>query len=366
MTKLKIEFAAELPVKKSLGDIACMTALLPCAGQRAIAFGWVRLSGSAPLSNEVYWVADVRREGVTQRMLPESLTERLVELTGRQQGTAGSYMWIHAFRLGEGFGLLLGTQEVHLFQTIHDEPTVIVIENGFFDLRAPEYVTWRGDRHYFPMHCGHSGGHTVPVVLSSPSDRAGQGRCASLLEIDTQAHRARWLLTGADGAPRGISFADYGPLLAKQGQTGALQFTEQEMTWDKPPLILDCAWMDNHWQLYIGGKSRAYHRFGLAPSVLSRNLPDLSLQGTVFEAREESFGRICASLDRMIVTPLRKNGPGKGKQTIYSFGDGEEHTLTLPRGYSKHSLVEYFDGCYWLLPIPWGYAHTPLVACTEA
>ena len=130
-------------------------------------------------------------------------------------------------------------------------------------------------------------------------------------------------------------------------------------------MILDCACDDAQWRLYVGGYSAAYHRFGLAPSVLCRCGPDLSLREAEFQAREDSLGRLCRSGDRMILTPLRKNGPGKGKQTIVHFADRREESPTLPRGYSRHSIVEYGDGSYWLLPMPWGYAHSPVVCCSE-
>lgn len=338
--KLKFEFAAELPLKQSRTDIIAMTALFPRPGQRATAFGW----GGGGMPKEYYWLAEIGREGVSHRRLPESLTDRLVELSRRQGGTAGAHMYVQAFKFGEGVGLLLGTQEVHLYPTIQDEPQVLVIEQGF---SSPGVPPARSHDQWFPQQCGHSVGNRVPVVLFQRNGGQGEGRHLSLLELDPMAGRACWRLTDPVGIPYGTH---YPSTLGLANST---------------PLILDAAWIDEHWLLYVGGFSRAYYRFGLAPSMLSRNQPDLSLQARLFTASEDSFGRICASQDRLILTPLRKNGPGKGKQSIYRFDLDQEITPVLPRGYSKHSIVEYHDGCYWLLPMPWGYEFQPLVACSE-
>ena len=202
----------------------------------------------------------------------------------------------------------------------------------------------------------------------------GEGRHAGLLEIDAVAGRGRWLLVDAQGAPHRIRFADYAPFLGPAdiglsrltlgasnapGQDGAAALSE-------PPVIRDCAWLGNEWLVYAGGFRGSAVRFGLAPSVLGAHRSDLSMREALFEAPEPSFGRLCASLDRLILTPLRKNGPAKGKQSMLRLSDKATVRIGLPRGCTQHSLVEYFDGCYWLLPMPWGYGADALVACSEA
>lgn len=353
--KLKFEFSADIPIKTSTRDIVSMTALLPVAGERAFAFGWAVMDGRGPLANERYWLADVRREGVAHRLLPESLCERFVELTGRGTGTDGSDMRILAFRCGEGIGLLLGVREVWLYAGIDAEPRVIAIEN------PAAANAGMGREGCFPNRLGHSRGGRVPVVLTSPGDGIDQGRRAALLEIDEAAGRARWRTIDGGSALSGSRYADYASLLDEH-QPAAVQLGSST---GKPPLILDAAWIEEHWHLYVGGFSAAYHRFGLAPSVLSRNRADLSLEAVLFQAGEESFGRFCASGDRLLLTPLRKGGPRKHKQSVFLLGERKECLPALPRGYTKHSLLEYFDGRWWLGPDRWGYGTLPLVVCSE-
>jgi hypothetical protein len=340
--KLKLEFAVDLPIQRSPDDIVSMTALMPLPNAQAIAFGWVKASGEP----DAYWLADIRPEGVTHRFLPPDVMERLIALTNRPSDSSGNYTQVLAFRLGDGVGLLFGTHEVLYYRNIHAEPTRIEIANGFPG--------------YHPLRCGHAVGNRVPVVLSWAGSDRGTGRHASLLEIDTVSESAHWLFLDESNAPLATRATDYGqhfadPPVGHLRRDGSLMYA---------PQILDCAWQTDQWLIYAGGFSAAYHRHGLAPSLLSAHRADLSMTHAVFEAPEHSFGRICASGNRMILTPLHKNGLRKGKQAICSISDGELVTPTLPRGHAGYHVVEYFDGLYWLLPNPWGYGSKSLTICS--
>ncbi len=365
MVKLKVEYVAELALEESSFGITALTRLIPYSNARAIAFGWAWKS-SAGMLGERYWLAEIGREGVTQRELPKELTERLNLLLDRKPMTGHSEMRIQAFKLGEGFGLLVGSQEVHLFSGIHDDPKVIEVENNFSTLSTPKHPTSKYDSHFVPEHCGNASGNVVPVILAGHGDSHRSGRHASLLEIDSGAGRARWLLTREDGTPRTTRVEDYRQFCTN-GREGGLRFDSGAgLVWDQPPVLHDCAWIGNSWHCYSAGFSYPYLRYGIAsgPSVLTRHRADLSLDTDLFLPREESLGRICASLDRMIITPLRKGGLNQGKQTIYRYCDGQEHPVTLPRGYAKHYVEEHYDRCYWMLPMPMGYTNSRVIACS--
>lgn len=352
MTQLKFAFSVDLPLRESPADIVALTALLPRGGQRATAFGWLRRQADGPLADERYWVAQLGPEGALCRVLPASLTQRLVALCGRSSSTDGSDQQVQAFAYGEGLGLLLGVREVHLYPDPQGEPSILSIDN---DCGPAQPGKSRGD--WFPQHLGHAAGHRIPVVLRAPFNSYQEGRHLAVLNLDVAAGRALW--TGLDDAQGGLAALHDGDYTGFPALPGGSQPAGA-------PLILDCGWLDGRWLVYAGGQSAAYHRFGLAPSVLSLHRADLRLERTVFQAGEESFGRLCAAGDRIILTPLRRTGPARGKQSVRALADGRELAVKLPRGYTKHSLVEYCAGCYWLLPMPWGYAHGPLVACVEA
>jgi hypothetical protein len=365
MIKLKFEFEVPLP-RRAPRDIVALTALLPGPDRRCLAFGWAAWDEDPVPRSERYWLADIGADGVRHRWLDPALTERLVALTARPPDSSGSYTRIHAFRHGTGLGLLLGSQEVHLYADIDAEPAVLTIANPFSGFGAPRLALARYDSHYLPLHVGPAHGGLVPVVLSAPDGSPGESRHASLLQVDADGGGARWLHTDAEGRPVGLRHADSAPFLEPH-QPGAMRLEGNQFVWNTPPLILDALWRDDGgWLAYIGGFSTAYFRFGLAPSLLARHAPDLALREAQFQAREDSFGRFCASRDRLIVSPLRKNGPGKYKQTIVALADREEHAIKLPRGYSQHSVLDYGDGTYWLSPMRWGYACDALVACSAA
>jgi hypothetical protein len=349
LLRLKFEFRADLEVEKSFSGNYCMTKLIPYSNARAIAFGW-GTEHNTFLGNEQYWFSEIRRDGVSQCILPMELTDRFNHLVERENSGRGSFLQVKAFKLGEDVGLLLGSEIVFLYSSIHDNPKVIRIDNHF-------------STNYFPEHCGNASGNIVPVVLSASRDSGGDGRHASLLEIDKDSGRARWLHTQAEGYPRSTLLEEY--LQFCTWELGGLRVSNTGITRDQPPLLYDCAWVDNHWHLYAAGFDSAhYNRYGISLAVLTRNFVDLSFLEALFQPKEESFGRICASLDRLVVTPHRKGGIHKGKQTIYLYSDGEEHSVTMPRGYANHLIEEYCAGYYWLLANRLGYSNNSVAVCS--
>ncbi|MBS1197518.1 MAG: hypothetical protein H6R18_1303 [Proteobacteria bacterium] len=361
-TKLSLDFQMNFDVSAAFSRGCGMTKIIPFANGRAVAFGWGTHSGNYQEGPHQYWLAEIGREGASERILPVEMTHRtnglMAPLTGKH--------YLQAFKFGEQFGLLLSTEAVLLFSSIHDEPVTIPIENHFSMLGEPRHHSHLHDSYFAPTHCGNASGCLVPVVLSAPTEGAGSGRHACLLEIDQVAGRARWLHTLPDGTPHTTVIDDYVPSHTGSQAPGGIRLDSTgHLVYDLPPLVYDCAWVDNHWYLYVAGYNKNYIRFGIPLGVLSRNLVDLSILESVFKAQEQSFGHICASLDRLIVSPLRANGPHKGKQTVFTFDDREEHSLTPPRGYTKYHVQEYFSGYYWLTPEELNYNRMPvkIVAC---
>lgn len=361
MITLKLEFEVPLQLKSEPGDIVATTALLPLPARRCLAFGWASLRADGIAADERYWLAAIGADGVRHRFLGTDVTARLVDLTGRPRDSSGGHTRILAFRHGDGFGLLLGSQEVHLYADVDAQPVVLPIDGDFSPLAAKRLANSRHVGHYQPLHCGPAADGVVPVVLSAPDGNGGEGRHAALLQI--VGDRARWQLTDREGAPRGTRYADVAPMLSEP-QIGAIRLFSPDPHWNNPPLIQDALWDGDGWTLYVAGFHGNAHRFGLAPSLLSRHAPDLAMREALFQAGEDSFGRFCAARDRLILSPLKKGGPAKDKQTIVTLADRIEHPVKLPRGYAKHSVVDFGDGTYWLLPARWGYPADSVVACS--
>jgi len=335
MIKLKYDYHAEVDITPYFTWGGWLTKLIPFTNGRAVAFG-VGYKNGGSIREEGYWLAEVKREGTTYRILPQELTEQLNTLFSRADITGAHEMKIQAFKFGEQFGLLIGSQFVYLFDDIHADPRMIEIANHF------TLISEKRGGHFIPQRCGNPTGSLIPVMFSAPHDNLSGARHLSLLEIDEQAGKAKWLHTQADGCPRCTNIEEYVPFSNRLGA-------------DRPPIIFDCAWLDSSWFLFVAGFDHVYPRAGVSPSIFTRNSIDLGLLDTVFQPVDESLAHICISMDSMIISPYRKNGSRKGKQSIYNFKEAVEHELSMPRGYTKFSLLEYYDQSYWLTTNAMGY-----------
>ena len=195
MIKLSIDFQATLDLGHAFSGITSMTRLMPFENGRAVAFGWATVPNNSQMRHQ-YWLAELTREGVSVRVLSPQLTHSNDGLLAPLDNDA----YLKPFKFGEQFGVLLSSEALLLFSGIHDEPVRIPIENHFSGLGVLAHPTHTAESHYQVMHCGSGTGDCVPVIFAAPGDR-GAGRCLSLLKIDTQAGRARWLHTAVDGSP---------------------------------------------------------------------------------------------------------------------------------------------------------------------
>lgn len=362
--KLSLDFQATLDLGDAFSCITSMTRLMPFENGRAVAFGWGTGTGVDLQLPHRYWLAEVTRDGVSKRALPPELTHGSEGVMAPLDSNA----YLQAFKFGEQFGVLLSSEALLLFTGVHEEPMRISIENHFSGLGVLAHPRHTADSHYRVEHCGSGTRHCVPVVFSAPTDQDA-GRHLGLLEIDVPGCRARWLHTAVDGSPRTTRLDEYASFHRGDMPPGGIRFDEQNrLVHDLPPVITDCAWAGNQWYLYAAGFHPNLVRFGIPLGVLTRNFVDLGLLQVVARPQEPCYAHICSSVDRAIFSPLRANGPRKGKQTLLMFGDDEEHSIVLPRGHAKFQVLEYGAGHYWLAPRPWGYNQSPfpILACREA
>ena len=130
------------------------------------------------------------------------------------------------------------------------------------------------------------------------------------------------------------------------------------------PLIYSAAYRGEDWLFYVGPTHTSHHRFGMAPSTLGLHGTDLRLQRVVQQASEDSFGDLSRSGEWLILSPHRKNGPRKGRQTLVNLHDGRVLEPTPPRGYSGWKVIDHYAGCWWLLPMGLHYGTERVLACT--
>jgi hypothetical protein len=358
MIKLTIDFQVTLALPDAFTPMVGISKIMAFGNERAIAFGWGTQLGVRAGDTSEYWLTAVSREGVVTRTLLPAWTHGNEGLLAPRRPDVPP----QAFRLGGRFGLLISPEALLLFDSIEDPPARIAIDLHFSGLGEQAHARHAADSYYQVVHCGSGSDGIVPVVLSAPTGR-GAGRHLALLEIDAESRQARWLHTRIDGSPRTLDSRDYAGFDASGMLKNMAQIDPQMVH----PVVTDCAWLDKRWLVYAAGHDKNLVRFGIPIGVLTRNQLDLSLLDPLFRPSEQSYVTICASLDRLIVSPLNKSGPHKGKQTIVILADGQEHAITLPRGCATHQLLDHDAGCYWLAPMPTTSNRLPmtLTACQQ-
>nr|WP_315484259.1 hypothetical protein [uncultured Undibacterium sp.] len=365
MIKLKLEVQTTLDVSKEFEGLTSLTKLIPFENGRVIAFGW-GINERIHDASFQYWFAELNREGQVTRVLPRELTHRKELLSSLNDDNR-----VQVFKFGEQFGLLLSTEIILLFSSILDEPIVIPIQNHFSFLGQAVHDSHVEDGYYVPTSCGNFDGELIPVVIRHPKEHHSRaGRYLGLIEIHKDLRNANWVNTAADGSPRQTNLDDYRKFPIENGHGGTHLTTALGVATfkrDLPPVISECARIRNEWYLYAAGYNPTFIRFGIPLGTLTKNSDDLSVTDLVFRPDEQCFNTICASLDRVIISPLRANGARKGKQSIFTLEDEIDHPISLPRGFSKYQVQEYLDGRYWLTPNETGYNGTPtqIVTCVE-
>lgn len=366
MIKLKLDFQTTSDVSKEFVGTTSLTKLIPFKNNRVIAFGWgvnERIHGAS----FQYWLAELTSEGQITRVLPRELTHRKELLSPLNDDNK-----VQAFKFGEQFGLLLSTEIILLFSNISDEPIVIPIQNHFSFFGQATHDSHANDNYFVPTHCGYSDCELIPVVIRHPKEHhCDVGRYLGLIQIHKDLQSANWVNTAADGTPKRTHLDEFRKFPMESGHGGSHLVTElgkNEFRRDLPPVISECARTQNEWYLYAAGYHPPLIRFGIPLGTLTKNNDDLSVIDLVFRPDEQCFSTICASLDRVIFSPLRANGSRKGKQSIFTLSDEIDHPINLPRGFSKYQVQEYFDGLYWLTPKEIGYNGMPtqIVACVES
>ncbi|MCB1634813.1 MAG: hypothetical protein KDI51_09505 [Xanthomonadales bacterium] len=341
MDKLKLQplHLTERPSSGHQGGFGTC-AFLPDEGQRALAFGWATTHGKT-LDPNRYWLCEHGPDGATLHWLPDELSQHYAGQVKWTASTADSNKFMLAFRCGPFVALLLGLHELQLLNPDTGERHSIAIGGT-----APS-----ADQ--VPLRIGHGHALRFPVILAGAADHYHEGRRLALLRVDLDDRSAHW----EPRAGETLSDTDYAPMMA--GSFHAM--VSQRQTWT--PLIYSAAYRGSDWLFYVGPNQTSHHRFGMAPSTLGLHGIDLRLQRVVHQASEDSFGDLSRCGEWLILSPHRKNGPRKGRQTLINLNDGRVLEPTPPRGYSGWKVIDHYAGYWWLLPMSLRYGTERVLAC---
>lgn len=334
--------------------------ILPMGSGRAVLFGYGYLPikfSPGSVDSEVrirYFLAEVRSGSCKYRELPADLHARFRNTIGYVQGsTQNQRGTIKAFKLGDRFGLLVGSAFVQVFDSFDAEPKTIPIANGFGHLAQPKHPKWQ-PWHYLPVRCGYGTSDEIPVIFA-PAGRAGgdesSGRAVALLNINVEAGTARFDNLNADGRPPQTQFEDYRRFY-HDDKAGMAMSLGQMSGGPLSPVLSDCAWDGEHLFAYAAGFGAYKKPYGVSPTVCTKNRRDLSIIEPLFEPEASShcFGYFAGSLDRVLLHSMVKTSPRKGKPSVGSFKNRVEEIMQMPRGYADWSPIDYFDGDWWLIP----------------
>jgi hypothetical protein len=339
--KLQAMHLVDVPMRRGFNGIVSRTDLLPGGGQHsAIAFGWA-YRNDEPQGPNRYWICRLGPDGAVPHWLPESLNQHYAQRVNWTGGTESCNKHIRAFRCGDAVGLLLGLHELQLLDPLSGELRAIPIEGLAAD--AP----------WVPLRVGLGHGTQFPVIFASPLGGYFHGFHLALLQIDLARGNARWQMLD-NGRPVTLNPDD---CAADGTQTAGPRYAVSGI-----PLIYSAAFRGDGWLFYLGPTHTAHHRGGMPPSALGQHDSDLRLQKLIHQASEDSFGVISHSEKWLIVTPYRKTGPRKGRQTLVNLHDGRVFEPALPRGHAGSSVIDHFDGCWWLTP---GTPTDQILVCAE-
>lgn len=323
--KLDVQDTYEFDLGVNAGSTVWLSDFLAFPDGRAVAL----LKGG----EEGSWLLEMGgARGPVTRSLPAEITREFSQyVRGNDDERTMAKDALRAFRCGELVGLLSRDKKIYLFDDIAAAPLAIELEE--FPQVAPFYNDAKR-MSYTIVACGSSATNLVPVMLRHPDDSTYCGHLA-FLDIDIQEKKASWS-ADEQGMPMPVKFREHPYSLDERGNKGSL--------------IHDLAWTGERLLVFSIGARDGYFRCGMTYSVLLDTDEHAGTPREIFEWDENVFGKICADLDRLIVTPLYKNGKRKGKQTLFDIASKTEETLELPRGHAKFTLLDMSGQTGWLTP----------------
>jgi hypothetical protein len=238
-----------------------------------------------------------------------------------------------AFKCGERVGLLARDKKIYLFDDIAGEPMVIDIANDVPQVTPMFNAQYKVS--YTVVACGNSATTAIPVIFGHPDDRGDYPGFMALLDIDIDGRTASWRVhDGKLPQPVIISHKRHGA--DERGLRGSI--------------IHDAAWTGEKLLIFTIGATSLYFRGGMSYSILLETDVNAGSPRQLYDCDENVFGMFCASLDKVILTPLYQSGTRKGKQSLYDMQKSAEESINLPRGHAKFTVLDVGEQFAWLAP----------------
>lgn len=309
------------------GCDAWLIAFLPFAEGRGVA--------AFRNAEDGFWLLEVGTpRGVVMRTIaPEIVNELKHYVRGDDDQRPGFPSTFLVFKFGERVGLLARDKKIYLFDDIAAEPVVIDIAMELPQVALPYGANYRMS--YYAASCGNSATTAIPVIFVHPNDRSDYPGYMALLEIDIDGRTASWH-THDGNLPQPVIFGEHRHVSDERGLEGSI--------------IHDAAWTGDKLLIFSIGARPQYFRARMSYSILLDTDVNAKSPHEIYECDESVFGKICASLDKVILTPLYKTGPRKGKQSLFDMKKKAEEAINIPRRHTKCTVLDIGDYYAWMTP----------------
>jgi hypothetical protein len=231
-------------------------------------------------------------------------------------------------RVGQGFVLVSPTGAAR-WRAFGDEPRTFARVDPF-----PK------NKHGFTVKLAQGGVSDDPdAALLFPYEPQSAEKVTryALLRFDERASTTRWEWVDGSGDP---------PFLFKEDFPIPDHWRSMSSFDGIHPRVDHGAWVSGTLRLFALGGLGSFLKWGM----------DYSIAAVIRDGRavdqwacdEASWGRFASSGQYLILNPLRKNGPSKGRSHLLDLRTNELHALQLPRGFAGYTPVDHDGGTLWL------------------
>ncbi len=236
-----------------------------------------------------------------------------------------------SFQMGDRVGLLLSDRWLWLFDPLKGDEAVEMAIDSPLPTWAP--ASWPDNvATYKPVRCGPTTGHRVPVVLRHPAATHDYTAHLSLLDVDVEGRRARWSLLDGEGRPVSVGFRPNPNFRGVEGHEGTY--------------LGDLAWLGDRLRAFTIGNDTHIGRLGMRYAAVLETDPRGEKPVLLHELDEGCHGGFVDGVD-VLLAPLSKSGPRKGKAALLALPDCTEQELAAPRGYAGFQPFAARDGKIW-------------------
>lgn len=243
----------------------------------------------------------------------------------------GDYWNSVFFIMEKGFGVVVDEKTLYYYKNIKNQPEYIQINNSELmnnDIRARMEVCFSNSN---------------VILITARQYQRPDTQYGLVLNIDLENKTAAWK-----------------DILTFKNEDFVSEFRSKELT-----IINDLIVYDNKKFAYVVGEGNcitSITKYGMTyyalieiddeGKILSSKISSGNLHKKYQdEKRRGILGKFTASRDFVILTPIVKNNEWKGRQKLFNMKTETLLDIKLPRGYSKYTVVDYKDNCFFI----WNY-----------